>query len=307
MLSLVILGSASADAVAQVSAAGKNGALSCAARIPEAELRRVPVYLTASVPDDVARTMGPSIDLIAESVANELRTMLGTHPDTLPRGDARLRWNGLSDLTVVLRREKPLSVLELASREATFTDLLANIVSDSLVGSQGRQLLAEALQRVQSREEPFVVWPDLPRIDSTSFRLRFSFPRPTRDGRTLEDETSRARFLVFSLPIPWMQEALMKTGTANPRYPDVARNAGIGAKVNMQFVIDTNGRADVSTAKHLQKDQAAQLPPDRRAIYDSFVKSVMQTLPSIRFEPATIAGCKVKVLVQLPFEFEVGR
>jgi len=84
-------------------------------------------------------------------------------------------------------------------------------------------------------------------------------------------------------------------GTAGPNYPDMLRSAGIEGTVLAQFVVDTTGRADMSTYKVLKSDN------------DLFSTSVKNYLGRARFLPAEVGGRKVKQLVQQPFQFSLNR
>ena len=84
-------------------------------------------------------------------------------------------------------------------------------------------------------------------------------------------------------------------GTPGPHYPDVLRAAGVTGEVRAQFVVATNGFADMSTFKVLTKTD------------DRFEKAVRNALPHMRFDAAEIAGIKVKQLVQQTFEFNLDR
>lgn len=82
-------------------------------------------------------------------------------------------------------------------------------------------------------------------------------------------------------------------GNIAPRYPDMLRAAGIEGDVLAQFVIDTTGRADMSTFKVIKTS------------HEQFAESVKEALPRMRFFPAEVGGHKVKELVQQPFAFAV--
>lgn len=81
--------------------------------------------------------------------------------------------------------------------------------------------------------------------------------------------------------------------SAQPAYPDLLRSAGIEGDVLATFVVDTTGRADVSTFKVL------------RATHQQFEKAVRDALPRMRFIPAEVGGRKVRQLVQQPFAFAI--
>jgi len=88
---------------------------------------------------------------------------------------------------------------------------------------------------------------------------------------------------------------VMAPGAQGPAYPDFLRTAGIEGQVLAQFVVDTTGRADMSTFKALKSDN------------DQFTVAVKNALARMRFLPAEVGGRKVKQLVQQPFQFSLNR
>ncbi len=84
-------------------------------------------------------------------------------------------------------------------------------------------------------------------------------------------------------------------GNAGPRYPDMLRSANVEGEVLAQFVVDTTGRADMSTFKVL------------KSTHDLFTNAVKATLPNMKFYPAEVGGHKVKQLVQMPFQFNLTK
>ena len=86
-----------------------------------------------------------------------------------------------------------------------------------------------------------------------------------------------------------------QAGNPGPRYPDMLRSANVEGEVLAQFVVDTTGRADMSTFKVLKSS------------HDLFTNSVRSTLPNMRFYAAEIGGRKVKQLVQMPFQFTLTK
>ncbi|MEI6740157.1 MAG: TonB family protein [Gemmatimonadaceae bacterium] len=88
---------------------------------------------------------------------------------------------------------------------------------------------------------------------------------------------------------------VMAPGSSGPAYPDMLRSAGIEGQVLAQFVVDTLGKADMSTFKALKSDN------------DLFTTAVRNALQRARFLPAEVGGRKVKQLVQQPFQFSLNR
>jgi protein TonB len=75
----------------------------------------------------------------------------------------------------------------------------------------------------------------------------------------------------------------------------VLRESNVEGEVLAQFVVDTEGRADMKTFKVLKSS------------HDLFTASVRAVLPSMKFYAAEVGGRKVKQLVQLPFAFKLNK
>ena len=84
-------------------------------------------------------------------------------------------------------------------------------------------------------------------------------------------------------------------GNGGPRYPDMLRSANVEGEVLAQFVVDTTGRADMSTFKVLKETHAM------------FTSAVKAALPNMKFYPAEVGGRRVKQLVQMPFQFNLTK
>jgi protein TonB len=84
-----------------------------------------------------------------------------------------------------------------------------------------------------------------------------------------------------------------KHSSVLPEYPKALKRAHISGTVMAQFVVDTTGRADPSTIVVLRSTH----PLFALAVRDAIVKGT--------FNPATIAGHRVRQLVQEPFGFQV--
>jgi len=91
------------------------------------------------------------------------------------------------------------------------------------------------------------------------------------------------------------EQVQMAPGAKGPEYPDMLRSAGIEGSVLAMFVVDTTGRADMSTFKALKSDN--QL----------FENAVKKALANMKFTPAKVGGRRVKQLVQQPFQFSLNR
>lgn len=96
-------------------------------------------------------------------------------------------------------------------------------------------------------------------------------------------------YFEFQVEKPVMQAPNSPT----PQYPDILRSAGVEGEALVSFVVDTTGRADISTFKVI------------RATHDLFATAVKNALPRMRFIPAEVGDKKVKQLVQQPFSFAI--
>jgi TonB family protein len=80
-------------------------------------------------------------------------------------------------------------------------------------------------------------------------------------------------------------------GNKGPTYPKELRAAGTTGQVLAQFVIDTSGRASMTTFKVLKSD------------HQLFTEAVRTFIAEAHFTPAELHGRKVRQLAQQPFNF----
>jgi protein TonB len=78
-----------------------------------------------------------------------------------------------------------------------------------------------------------------------------------------------------------------------PRYPESLRAAGVTGRVVVRMVVDTVGRVEPGSVVI------------RESSHDPFAQAVRAVLPALRFRPAETGGRKVRMLVELPFEFRL--
>lgn len=89
------------------------------------------------------------------------------------------------------------------------------------------------------------------------------------------------------------QPAALRPAQPSPRYPELLRQAHVTGSVIARFVVDTTGRAEPGSLQIVQ------------SAHPGLEASVRETIPRLRFLPATNRGAKVRVLVELPFEFAI--
>jgi protein TonB len=81
---------------------------------------------------------------------------------------------------------------------------------------------------------------------------------------------------------------------SKPRYPEMLRQAGIGGRVLIRFVVDTLGRVDPASVTVVQ------------ATHEQFANAARAALTGFRFRPAEVNGRRVRALAEMPFEFLVA-
>lgn len=82
-------------------------------------------------------------------------------------------------------------------------------------------------------------------------------------------------------------------GSAEPIYPDSLWRARISGHVLAQFVVDTTGSVETATVAIVA------------STHPEFAAAVRAAVSQARFEPAMVAGHRVRQLVQLPFNFSL--
>ncbi|HEU4641613.1 MAG TPA: energy transducer TonB [Gemmatimonadaceae bacterium] len=89
--------------------------------------------------------------------------------------------------------------------------------------------------------------------------------------------------------------AMPHQGNPRPVYPSSLLRRHVTGEVLAQFVVDTTGKADVSSFELVRPEEQA------------FVQAVKAVLPRLRFYPAEVSGHKVRQLVQQSFLFVAAK
>lgn len=120
---------------------------------------------------------------------------------------------------------------------------------------------------------------------------RNGVPGGTADGDTTSRRQPRRDATLYEFQVE--KPAALVPGFGTPAYPDALRESGVEGEVLVAFVIDTTGRADMSTLKVM------------RSAHPLFTDAVRAALPRMRFLPAEVGGKKVKQFAQMPFAFRL--
>jgi len=113
--------------------------------------------------------------------------------------------------------------------------------------------------------------------------FRSSQPPATDNATPVDPSKAFFEFQVEKLSTPLAQPQV--------EYPASLKAAGITGSVFAQYVVDPTGRVDIDTFKVLND------------VDPRFTAAIKSSLPSWRFEPASVGGHKVSQVVQQAFQF----
>ncbi|GJG87492.1 hypothetical protein tb265_26730 [Gemmatimonadetes bacterium T265] len=241
--------------------------------------------------------------MLAQAVATRIRTRLGGSPDAMPHADSMLGallrdsasrqvWSGGlhgAELRVVMRRAGGMSwPPALTSATPAIT------------------LLDRALAEAKDSGDVFVADEQFT-SDSLPFTLGYAYGVASDKGKVLPQAYGPPTMVAFMMRYQVEKQAATVPGTLWAEYPDAARHGRANAVVTLQFVVDTTGRADLSTVRDLWPKDLPRLTGLVGDYYAQFVTAATDGVRRARFYPAEIAGCKVKQLVQLPFTWTLKR
>jgi hypothetical protein len=265
----------------------------CTDAIPPSAMRRVLVSLSAEPLDSAARRSEQTVQLFAQSAAEQLRRLLGSSPQQVPDATTRLTWRQIDDgVRIVLRRA---GTAEVRSRRPD---------GQAPDDAAGFALVARAARFAVDSAGPYF-WDESVPGDSLAFDLGLVHPIVTPDSAWMPP-TRRILHPAFTLPVP-TTSPVRPIALRPPQYPMSAQEGSAIGTVVMEFVVDSSGRVDPTSIRD-------QWPADRRRPdgalgqhYRAFVSAVRRALVDARFEPARMGGCPVRQLVQQPFQFDLRR
>lgn len=171
-------------------------------------------------------------------------------------------------------KPQPTSTQHVASREATF------VPPDHLV------IRAPV---ITPTELPAI--DPLARFDPSKVKILGGDGPITRDAR----DTLSARASGDVLGAEGVERIAALISAPRPQYPETLRLAGVSGRVVVRFVVDTAGRVERESVHVLEASHAR------------FENSVRDVLPRLRFSAAELAGSRVRMLVEMPFEFSIER
>jgi TonB family protein len=185
-------------------------------------------------------------------------------------------------------------------------------------GRAGRPRVARRIRRVAAPTEvPFTLPEPIPvelgehlemllasdvaAVDADLERLVVrtdEFERIGDAGREKRRQAALAALAAHPAGTPWHatdveRMAVPFDDNPRPRYPFSLLSMGMEGNVVVQFVVDSTGAPDMRSLRVL------------RSTHQLFTRAVRAVLPKLRFLPAEVAGARVDVLVEQPFQFSV--
>jgi hypothetical protein len=249
------------------------------------------VFVRATVKDSSDASFARMADLFAQSVSQRLRSLLRAKGDAVPHGEPAITWRSRIDSRGALSVTIPRS-----------GDPVLKLLSAHVDTVAAAMLLSTARNVVDDGEGP--IWPNGALGDSLTFSLAFVTSDP---GQVRLFSPGRVAFPVFSVFYPQEIHAVNITRSA-PEYPPMERGSGFTAftaVVITQFEVDTLGRVVPGTVSDIWSP-AKKRPTGRLLVaYNDFLDAVKRWLPSAKFAPALIGGCRVRGLVVQPFTFDI--
>ena len=291
LLGALLLLSCSSAASAQVfQGTSWTESSSCVEHLPPSAFRRVAVSAYVDLRDSVSADFAQTADNFMQDLVTTTQRQLGMTGNKLPVGEPAVNWRG---------EDKSLHLVAYKDGRIVVVD------RDSIRLGTAAWLAARALDSMSTAGD--LEWSADSARDSVRFDIAFVRPVLDSAGHAEMRKNRRAALPVFSVLAPWERQVAAKPGQRAPRYPDEALHEGYEATILLQFIVDTTGRADVSSVRDLWPKEKARLTGRDLEAYQSFLDETERALVKIEFNPAEIGGCPVKQLVQMPFTFALRR
>jgi len=259
----------------------------CIDHLPPSALTRVPVYAMVDLPKNVSGDFGVAADNFLQELVLKAHILLAGKPEVLPNGEPTISWQDV---------DAPLHL-------TAFRD--GRIITRDTTKGTAAALLRQALE--QTSTVGFLGGD----IDSTRDSVRFdiAFLRPQLDsaGHASNPTFKRTGIALLSVLAPWERSVSQKAGRPPPRYPEEARRAGYQALLFMSFVVDSTGHAIGPTIREVWPQGTPRPTGEDLRMYEEFLESTKRAIPQLEFVPASIGGCRMNQLVQMPFAFELRR
>ncbi len=283
---------------AQFSVRDRTDRSACLTSIPADSMVPVLVYVAADpLPRrDRSTSLHPRPDssvlpneaVIAQAVAEQIRSMLGARGDTLPSAAPTLTWRSL-DAPILVNAWRDGRMISFVEQDGGDTS--------------GSVLLTRALEAARAAGVGFV-W-STSTADSLAFTLSLIAPAVTR-SHTVISQRDPIQVPAFTLSIPW-QEGVKPQHPVSPEYPRDAVSARATAVLQFGYVVDTLGRVEPRSIRDSKR--LAWLPATQslRDFYPEFAQAARVALLQWKFQPARLGGCRIVQSVVQTFVFAPTR
>ena len=244
-------------------------------------------FLYATVSDS-NRALVVQADLLAQEVAETIRTRLGGTPDQIPPGDG-----------VVKPRSVPAELLATMHADGSATRRATNPFGDTLATS----LLLDAFDRVRKEGDGAIVWPEGYAADSVLVRLVL-WPIPPRNGGGTQIP-QHSQFASFQILEPIETPATPKPQNASLTYPRYKLIHRVTGSLLLQFVVDSLGFVVPATMHDIWPTGKPRPTGDLGRYYDEFLDASKTTIANWQFYPASVGKCHVRQIVQIPLIYGI--
>jgi hypothetical protein len=266
--------------------------IACVRELPRSAYHRVGVGLDAVAYDNRGKVMLPSADILAQTVAFRIRSMMGGSEERIPDADTLL----VSPLGVYG------AIRVTATPDGKFT-WRGSTTAPSDLSRSAIRLVVRALEQL-STEGEMVMWPEGAGQDPVTFGLVVVRPKVNRDG--VESAVkARQPVPIFMIEIPWEKPVEL---TKKPRifYPNKSRANRMMGGVEIEYIVDQDGKVVPGSFTEVWPADRPKLSASDMEYYRAFLRAVERGFPTAEFSPAIIGGCPVKQKVKQIINFELG-
>jgi len=260
----------------------------CANSKSQANTSPYPVYLDARMAPHTEEALTLQADLIAKDVVTEVRALLGGSDSRIPVAAPSIK-----------RYSVPAELIVTARRDGQMTWRGISESGDSAAIA----LLSAALDSARKHNAAILLWPDDYAADSLVVRLSL-LPVDFEEAADFDTLNKKhIKFRAFTMPYPTESPAFPANAHEHPVYPRYSETHRVSGTLVVQFIVDTSGRADMSTFHDLWPSDKPRLTGELGDFYAQFVAAVRDYAEKANFNPARVGVCKLRQIVQMPFEF----
>ena len=249
---------------------------------------RESVYLRASIADSARSALTTQADLMAQQVAELMRTRMGGSAESLANGDG-----------VVGTGSEPAELFVIAHPDGSVQRYAKSLTGDTT----GTTRLMSGFDAARANGDALFVWPDDYHADSIVLRLTLRSLPVTHEGSLMVQYQAHPAFGVFLISEYTFAPALAKPNNPTPQYPFMEQLRHVGAGLMLEFVVDTSGRVVPGTIRDLWPPDKPKLKNELLRYYEGFVDASETAVASWKFYPARKGTCHVPQIVQLPIQY----